>query len=196
MRIKLEHPFLDEFCKAYLSISNADGRARVSLHREDGSGTFMQYARYLMSVKEGRILSENEEVDHIDKDKTNDSISNLQILTIEDHKNKTKDEMSGRTCITLVCAYCGSQFERELRQFRYKRDFCSRSCNGKFYHQINNNLMVKKVTDEDVLNISDLMSQGLSSYKIAEKITHLSRGTISRYMRQIRNSGIDLSQEM
>lgn len=194
MKIELKYPFLGEFCKAYLSTSKADGRSRVSLYREDGTGTFMQYARYLMSIKEGRILSKNEEVDHIDKDKTNDDISNLQVLTVEDHKAKTKEEVSGRTYSVLICAYCGKQFKRETRQVKYKRDFCSRYCNGKFHNPITNNLSVRKVTEEDLLRINELMLQGLSSYKIADKITHISRGTIDRYMRKIRNSEIDLQQ--
>lgn len=92
MRIKIEPPFNLDYVKAYLSRSNKDFRQRVTLIREDKTGTVISYARYLMSVKLGRYLTEDEEVDHINRDPTDDNIENLQVLTIVDHKLKTLKE--------------------------------------------------------------------------------------------------------
>ena len=195
MKIELEYPFTELYSKAYLSISNKDYRARVTLLRSNGSGTFMQYARYLMCIKEGRVLNDNEEVDHVDKDKTNDTVGNLQILSIEDHKDKTRLEISGRTFKTLICTSCGKEFEREVRQLHkgHMRIFCSSHCSGKFYSASNNiGGKAKKITKENLILIKRLMEEGLSSYKIADIITSISRGTIDRYMRKIRNGSIDV----
>ena len=46
-----------------------------------------------MCVKLGRYLQPGEEVDHIDNDKTNDSIDNLQILTGEENIRKYRDTL-------------------------------------------------------------------------------------------------------
>lgn len=67
--------------RAYLRTSS-DGRKRVDLVNSASNRTTTSYARYLISVVNGRYLTEDEEVDHIDNDCTNDEISNLQILTI------------------------------------------------------------------------------------------------------------------
>lgn len=46
------------------------------------------YARYLMAVKLGRYMTEDETVDHVDNDKTNDIIENLQVLSLGDNIRK------------------------------------------------------------------------------------------------------------
>src|ERR1700686_4619780 len=43
------------------------------------------YSKYLMSIKVGRILSEEEQVDHVDGNKVNDEILNLEIVTGEEN---------------------------------------------------------------------------------------------------------------
>lgn len=60
----------------------------VCLFNSKKERTTISYARYLMSVKLNRFLDRNEEVDHIDNDKTNDSIENLQILSSKENKEK------------------------------------------------------------------------------------------------------------
>lgn len=137
MRIVLEPPFSDFWRKGYLRRDKTDGRGRVDLINTEEDRTTVSYARYLVSVKEGRLLEVWEEVDHIDTDCTNDDLSNLQILTTEEHISKTAEENRGLSYVTLICAYCGNDFEREIRQMHKKypnnRTFCSRSCNGKYY---------------------------------------------------------------
>lgn len=45
-----------------------------------------------MSVHLGRILTDKEEVDHKDDNKCNDDLSNLQVLTLEEHNKKTQSK--------------------------------------------------------------------------------------------------------
>lgn len=91
------------------------------------------YAKFLMSIKEGRILSKDEEVDHINEDKSDDRIENLQIISQKENLKK-HHKFSGRRSTELVCAYCGISFVKENRLMTEKTNnrFCSRRCNGKY----------------------------------------------------------------
>lgn len=146
--------------------------------------TTTSYARYLISVVNGRYLTEDEEVDHIDNDCTNDEISNLQILTIEQHKEKTKLHCEGRTMIWCICAYCGKSFEREVRNIRNNKTLCSRSCNGKYNSKFSGRGSKKSaISNEIVTMILDYRKNGLSDYKIAE-ITGVDRSKVWRIRKE------------
>jgi len=94
----------------------------------------MNYSRYLMCVKEGRILKEEEQVHHIDEDKTNDDIDNLKILSAYEHG---KIHHLQKEFIELICINCNKKFMRDLSEHktsvkRNAKTFCSHSCNTKF----------------------------------------------------------------
>lgn len=87
---KIETPFDKNWNKAYLII-NRENRKMVCLYKNDTTRKTISYARYLMSVKLGRELTDEETVDHIDNDKTNDSLDNLQILTYKENIAKYQE---------------------------------------------------------------------------------------------------------
>ena len=89
MVINLEEPYSSLYRKGYLRIPK-DGRKMVDLFNSSEDRTTISYARYLMCVNLGYILSKDYEVDHIDRDKNNDDISNLQVLSVEEHRRKTQ----------------------------------------------------------------------------------------------------------
>lgn len=101
----------------------------------------MLRSRYMMEQHLGRKLKTSEHVDHINGDKTDDRLENLQVLTIADHTRKTIKD-SGRVIeyVTITCALCGSEAQKEARNVRHnaKRNktgpYCSRSCAGKASH--------------------------------------------------------------
>jgi hypothetical protein ORF064 len=132
-----EYPYNNFYI--YIVFHKKEGRRFAVLYPADKSSglkrTTISYARYLMSVKEGRVLEEYEEVDHIDNDKTNDEISNLQILTRSENVRK-ENATRGLKMAVLRCPYCGKIFIRERRQTHIakggKRTFCSRTCNYSF----------------------------------------------------------------
>lgn len=84
----------------------------------------------------GRKLIDDEEVDHIDTDFTNDDIDNLQVLTKEKHIVKTITERPSVEILTLQCIMCQRTFTRTASQERHNRKqgkrgpFCDRSCSG------------------------------------------------------------------
>ncbi len=84
---KVESPFDKEWKSAYI-VTNKENRKMVCLYKDVNTRKTISYARYLLSVKLGRELTDKETADHIDENKTNDSIENLQILSIEENRNK------------------------------------------------------------------------------------------------------------
>ena len=92
--------------------------------------TSMTYARYLVSVKEGRRLKWNEEADHINNDHKDDRIENLQVLP--KFVNNSKDRV--RTHTDLVCSNCQKKFKRLSAQVKIKNlnYFCTRECGWNF----------------------------------------------------------------
>ncbi len=94
MKIDISNsPYYPEFKSGYVIFHNREGRRYVVLVREDQTKTCTAYARYLMAVKIGRRLLNTEQVDHIDEDKSNDSIENLQILSKRDNISKNKKRL-------------------------------------------------------------------------------------------------------
>ena len=90
MKIPVEPPFTGLWKHAYV-VKNKENRNMVCLVNDAKDRTTMALARYRMSVKLGRMLRDDEQVDHIDNDKTNDSIDNLQILSKRDNIAKYQD---------------------------------------------------------------------------------------------------------
>src|SRR5687767_8198058 len=86
-------------------VSEKDGRKRITIYEDDGTTHSMQYCKYLMECKLGRKLTKDETVDHIDDDKTNDDINNLQILSRAD--NTAKENRRRAKQRKLICTTCG-----------------------------------------------------------------------------------------
>lgn len=127
MKIELKEPFKSVWNLGYL-VTNPEGRRTVILYNSHKDRSSTSYARYLMSCRLGRFLEKDEHVDHVDNDKTNDVIENLQLLTPA--KNNAKAS-KGKTMMTLNCPVCKNYFTRERRQLAHKSNpTCSRKCGG------------------------------------------------------------------
>ena len=127
MKIELEFPFNDIWQTGYI-VTNKDNRKMVCLYNNQKDRSTISLARYLVSVKERRLLSKDEHVDHIDNDKTNDSLENLQILSpIENHNKSFK---VGETYYSFTCPVCGIDFKLSARQSHKTNPTCSRKCGG------------------------------------------------------------------
>lgn len=145
MIIQLQEPFASKWTRGYLRINN-DGRRIVDLYLNDSTRTTISYARYLMGVKLGYEVPDHLEVDHIDDDKTNDDINNLQLLTGEENRLKQEyNYVMNQTNYGFHCAYCDIPFilpEREVKKRLYcggELAFCGRSCSAKYHNTINKN---------------------------------------------------------
>ncbi len=129
MKIDLQLPYSKDWKLGYL-VTNPEPRRTVVLYNSGKDRSSVSYARYLMSVKLGRYLSRQEHVDHIDNDKTNDVLENLQILTPKE--NSRKQGRSVAVFYECICPACGGDFKLPANQ-AYNKFFptCSRSCGRK-----------------------------------------------------------------
>ena len=134
MKIELETPFKELWKKGYLRQENKTNRRRVDLVNNSKDRTTVSFARYLVCVARGSLLPEGYEVDHIDKDCGNDALDNLQVLSVEEHTEKTRKEVTtGRTVVILTCPNCFKDFKREKRNVKPNTiPKCSRKCNAQF----------------------------------------------------------------
>jgi len=67
--------------KIYGPYLRKDGRKHIVIVHDDGLKQTQSYPRYLMEQHLGRRLLDNETVDHINEDFTDDRLENLQLLT-------------------------------------------------------------------------------------------------------------------
>jgi len=101
----------------------------VQVYLSDGKVT--REHRCLMEEYLGRKLNENEVIHHIDGNGHNNLLSNLELLTKEEHPSHHK---TGVTFITILCPNCKKKFSREKREtYGSERNFCSKSCSTSFY---------------------------------------------------------------
>ena len=131
MKLDLKLPYNKDYKAGYLNI-NKEPRRVVSLVKNDGTKSSTSYSRYLFSVSIGRYLDVDEHVDHIDGNKLNDTIENLQILSQTENNIKSIIER-GKSMETLdfICPICSKVFSRRKSNYTYRPNFiptCSRKC--------------------------------------------------------------------
>lgn len=90
--------------------------------------TTMSLARYMMSVHLGRILGQDEHVDHVNNIKSDDRVENFQILTRSENTRK-KNALTPKKVTTCVCSICNAEFLMDTRDFRFRPNAtCSVKC--------------------------------------------------------------------
>jgi hypothetical protein len=100
----------------------SDGTRKTSLHH-----------REVMEEYLARSLESNEVVHHLDGDKLNNELSNLQLMTRSSHSSGHSGEPE---YWTLVCLQCQKSFvrkariERDKKRRRKRGPFCSKKCAG------------------------------------------------------------------
>jgi len=113
------------FNKVYIN-TNKEPRRVATLRKIDGTMTSMSYAKYLYTSHYKCDIPKGEEVDHIDGDKMNDVIENLQVIsaTYNRQKNHHIKEM-----VELECPICKKKFLFEKRNLStHSNPCCSRKC--------------------------------------------------------------------
>lgn len=134
--IYLPDPWLG--CVGYKTWNYQQERWYMHIVYPNKKRTNVSYARFLMSTHLKRFLTNEEHVDHIDGNKTNDAIENLQILScVENNRKKVIERNESSIPIKLTCPVCNKEFQRSPRNVNHKVangkvPSCSRQCGAIF----------------------------------------------------------------
>ena len=115
------------YIRAYLA-TNKEPRRVCMLRKADGTMKSMSYAKYLYTSHYNCDVAKGDQVDHINGDKMDDRIENLQVISgtynrQKDHKHK---EM-----VIRICPVCGTEFLFNKTDLPFKPNpCCSRRCGG------------------------------------------------------------------
>lgn len=113
-----------------------DNRKHFVVFYSDGTRGSKSYSKWLLEQKIGRLLEQWETTDHIDEDKTNDDLDNLQILSRENNVKKYQ-ELHPAEFYYFFCPCCGNGSAKRMKDVKgnwrkgKKGPFCSRGCAGK-----------------------------------------------------------------
>ena len=108
--------------------TNKEPRRVATLRTPEGKMTSMSYAKYLYTSYYKCNVAKGDQVDHINGDKMDDRIENLQVISQSYNikKDKKRKEM-----IECICPICGTKFLYEKSNLStHPNPCCSRKCGG------------------------------------------------------------------
>lgn len=162
-------------CKVYGPYNRKDGRQHVIVIFPDKKRKTVSYPKYLIENHLQRYLEQDETVDHIDCDFTNNSLSNLRILKRGEHTRQDVKRYAGQD---FKCPECNKSFSlsgRKLHNAIHNRKkgkagpFCGRSCAGKYSKKVQTDqserLKVKQVVPE-YTTLKSLKSLDLETFQV------------------------------
>ena len=115
------------FVKVYI-VTNKEPRRVAILRKPSGETLTMSYAKYLYTSYYKEIVPEEMHIDHINGDKMDDRIENLQKIT--GRYNRQKDHKH-KEMVLLKCPVCNKEFLFDRRNLKFRPNpCCSRRCGG------------------------------------------------------------------
>ncbi len=127
----IEPPF-DKYSGAYTYISKRDGRRNIKLYGPGLKSFTTTYARYIFQIdywkKHKELIPDGYEVDHVNENKLDDRVENLQLLTV--YENRQKNNFSnGSKQYVIICPVCGLLFTAEPYNLHPESMYtCSNQC--------------------------------------------------------------------
>jgi len=124
--------------------------AVVPEHPNRTKNNYVLLHRVLMENHLGRLLDSDEIVHHIDENKKNNEISNLQVMKALEHVlHHVKQK--GETLLEMKCPCCKTVFSKPKNKTHVgkkegKTTFCSASCRGKFWRDV----QLNRITTDQV----------------------------------------------
>lgn len=112
----------------------------------DGRRTSVSYPKWLFEHHLGRRLANDETIDHVDRDFTNDDLTNLVVKKRAIHGYV--DALRVRP-VEITCVLCGTTAKKDARTLEHNAKlgkagpFCGRSCAGKYGKSVQLDTSVK-----------------------------------------------------
>lgn len=108
--------------------TNKEPRRVAVMKYDNGEIHSMSYAKYLYTSEYKCDVAKGDEVDHINGDKMDDRIENLQVISKKQNNSKKKIH---KTFIELKCPVCNNVFIFPKRNLSsHPNPCCSRKCGG------------------------------------------------------------------
>lgn len=127
MKIEVSDYYKKKVKAAYV-VTNPEPRRVCVMVYWDGSMHSMSYAKYLYTSYYHCDIPKGEQIDHINGNKMDDRIENLQKISKEYNLLKDKE---GKKMVELICPVCGQKFLFEARNLStHPEPCCSRRCGG------------------------------------------------------------------
>lgn len=127
MKIEVSDYYKHKVKAAYV-VTNPEPRRVCVMVYWDGSKHSMSYAKYLYTSFYCCDIPKGEEIDHVNGDKMDDRIENLQRISKEYNMLKDKE---GKKMVELVCPVCGTKFIYPACNLStHPEPCCSRKCGG------------------------------------------------------------------
>lgn len=115
------------FNRLYVNI-NKEPRRVATLRTPEGKMTSMSYAKYLYTSYHKCDIPKGEQIDHINSDKMDDRIENLQKVSWDFNNKKDKKDSD---MIEMECPVCKNKFLFLKRNLpTHPNPCCSRKCGG------------------------------------------------------------------
>lgn len=115
------------FIKVYIN-TNKEPRRVATLRKANKEMVSMSYAKYLYTSHYKVDIPNEDHVDHINGDKMDDRIENLQVIS--GHYNRVKD-IKPREMVLLKCPVCNTEFLYNKKNLSsHPNPCCSRRCGG------------------------------------------------------------------
>lgn len=158
-KFDLEYPYTTRWNVGYI-VTNGENRKNVCLVGDNGRST-TSYARYLVSVSQGRFLEDWEHVDHINHDKTDDRLENLQILTLAEN-NRKEAKRKGRLLAEICCPVCETIFTRRkgntqaIPANKGKVTCCTKECSNTFKNKNYPKNVREKISENSLIRVFSL----------------------------------------
>lgn len=90
--------------KVYGPYKRQDGRMHVCLlNKETGDRKTVSFPKFLVEMSRNKYLEKNETIDHVDRNFSNNDLSNLRIV---DRREHARIDVLRLEEITLVCGVC------------------------------------------------------------------------------------------
>ena len=116
------------YIRLYVNV-NKEFRRVATLRKDNGEMHSMAYAKYLYTSYYQCDVADGDQVDHIDGNKMNDTIENLQVIShkLNGHKNHSRREM-----VLLKCPICNQEFLFPKKNLPFVNNpCCSKECGSK-----------------------------------------------------------------